>query len=96
MLSAPAVNPAMIEVSFGVGFAAPDLTTSLVNRTCSSSNSDKPACSASSIAGTSPAQDTRFGSSNATTPRFQACDNLTESALSANAKLGLQQTYFRR
>jgi len=32
MLSAPAAIPAMIEVSFGVGFAAPDFTRSLVKR----------------------------------------------------------------
>lgn len=33
MLSAPPNNPPMIDVSFGVGLAAPDRTTSLVNRT---------------------------------------------------------------
>ena len=81
MLSAPASRPAMIDVSFGVGFAAPDLTRSLVNRTCSSNSSDNPACSASSITGTRPAHDTRFASSNTATPRSQACDPCTESAL---------------
>jgi hypothetical protein len=46
-LSAPVAIPAMIEVSFGVGLAAPDLVRSLVNRTCSSNSRDSPACSAS-------------------------------------------------
>jgi hypothetical protein len=63
MLSAPAAIPAMIEVSFGVALAAPDLTRSLVNRTCSSSSRDNPACSASSSSGTRPACDTRLSSS---------------------------------
>ena len=43
ILSAPAAIPAIIEVSFGVGLAAPDLTRSLVNRTRSSSSTDRPA-----------------------------------------------------
>jgi hypothetical protein len=70
MLSAPAAIPAMIEVSFGVGLAAPDFTRSEVNRTCSSSNRDSPVCSANSNSGTSPAHDTRLVSSNtALSPR---------------------------
>ena len=64
MLSAPAAIPAMIEVSFGVGFAAPDFTRSSVNLTCSSNSRDNPACSANSSSGTSPACDTRLASSN--------------------------------
>jgi hypothetical protein len=70
MLSAPAAIPATIEVSFGVALAAPDFTRSLVNRTCSSSSWDRPACSANSINGTSPACDTRLSSSKtALSPR---------------------------
>src|SRR6476660_10107326 len=80
MLSASASRPPMTDVSFGVGFAAPDFTNSLVNRTCSSNNSDNPVCSASSSTGTSPAHDTKFTSSNTAAPRSQACDNFTESA----------------
>src|SRR6478609_7784971 len=94
MLSAPADKPAMIEASFGVGFAAPDRTRSLVNQTCSSSNVDKPVCSASSITGTRPAQDTRFASSDAATPRCQSCDNLTESVLSTDANLVFSKPIF--
>ena len=63
MLSAPAAIPAMIEVSFGVGFAAADVTRSSANLTCSSISAESPACSASSITGTRPAHDTRFSSS---------------------------------
>jgi hypothetical protein len=72
MLSAPAAIPAMIAVSFGGGLAAPDLTRSLVNRTCSPSSRDSPACSASPITGTRPAHDTRFSSSNTALPPRQA------------------------
>jgi hypothetical protein len=64
MLSAPAAIPAMIEVSFGVAFAAPDLIRSSMNRTCSSNSRDNPACSANSSSGTRPADDTRLSSSN--------------------------------
>jgi hypothetical protein len=70
MLSAPQAIPAMIEVSFGVELAAPDLTRSQANRTCSSSNRDSPVCSANSSSGTRPAHDTRLSSSNtALSPR---------------------------
>jgi hypothetical protein len=64
MLSAPAAIPAMMEVSFGVGLAAPDLTRSQVNRTCWSSSGDSPVCSASSSSGTRPACEMRLSSSN--------------------------------
>lgn len=71
----------MIDVSFGVGFAAPDFTNSLVKAMCPSNNADKPVCSASSSTGTRPVHDTRFTSSNTATPRSHQCDNFTESAL---------------
>ena len=56
MLSAPASNPPTTLVAFAVAFGEATL-----NR--SSSRSDKPADSANNRAGTSPASDTRFGSS---------------------------------
>ena len=71
MLSAPAAIPAMIAVSFPVGFAAPDFTRSQTNRTCSSSSRDNPACSANSSTGTRPAWDTRLSSSNTALPARQ-------------------------
>ena len=70
MLSAPAAIPAMIDVSFATGFAAPDRIRSSTNRTCSPSSRDSPACSAKASNGTSPALDTRLSSSNtAAAPR---------------------------
>ena len=71
MLSAPAAIPAMIAVSFAVALAAPDLTRSQTNRTCSSSSRDSPACSANSNTGTRPACDTRLSSSNTALPERQ-------------------------
>src|SRR6476619_495057 len=96
MLSAPASSPPTTDVNFGVGLAAPDRTSSLVNVTCSSSRSDNPDCSASSQTGTSPAADTRFGSSNTAAARPQACDNSTESVLPIQRQFGPKQTYCRR
>jgi hypothetical protein len=66
---------------FGVGFAAPDRTRSHRNTTCSSSRSDSPVCSASSITGTQSGAGTRFSSLNRAAPRPQAGNNLTESVL---------------
>ena len=42
MLSAPAAMPALMEVGFGVGVAAPDRIRSEGNTTCSSSRFDTP------------------------------------------------------
>jgi hypothetical protein len=71
-LSAPAAMPAITAVSFGAGFAAPERTRSLRNTTRCSSRSGRPVCSANAITGTSPAQDTRFSSSNTAVPRRQS------------------------
>ncbi len=79
MLSAPAAIPAMIAVSFAVEFAAPALTRSHPKRTCSSSTSLSPACSARSINGTRPAAEIRFASSNTAASAVQAWDPCTES-----------------
>lgn len=57
--SAPATIPATREVTFNPAFAP--LSVGTVR--CSSANSRNPADSANPIAGTSPADDTRFGSS---------------------------------
>ena len=57
MLSAPASMPPTTLAAFTAAFG--DLTL-----TCSASRSCRPADSANNMAGTSPAADTRFGSSN--------------------------------
>ena len=62
ILSAPATMPATSEDTFNPGFAPLSLGT--LSR--ASARSRSPAASASAIVGTSPADDTRFGSSNAT------------------------------
>jgi len=56
MLSAPAAIPATRHITFDPGFAP-------VVR-CSSDNRGRPTLSASRMAGTSPADTSRFGSSN--------------------------------
>src|SRR5690606_15025903 len=43
-------------------------------------NSERPVCSASSMIGTKPAADTRFGSSNTADPGPNVCDDCTENA----------------
>jgi len=67
MLSAPASIPPTIEATFNAAFAP--LSVATVRR--SSVRSRTPAASASAITGTSPADDTRFGSSNATDVRVR-------------------------
>lgn len=49
----------MIEVSFPAGFTAADCTRAVSKATFAEINPDKPACSASPITGTRPANDTR-------------------------------------
>ena len=58
--SAPATIPATSDDTFSPAFAP--LSVGTVR--CSSANSRSPARSASASAGTSPADDTKFGSSN--------------------------------
>ena len=60
MLSAPATMPATSEATFNPELAPLSLGTVK----CSSARSRRPADSANASAGTSPADDTRFGSSN--------------------------------
>jgi hypothetical protein len=60
MLSAPATIPATSEVTFSPAFAPLSLGTD--KRSCA--NAPSPAECASATTGTSPADDTRFGSSN--------------------------------
>ena len=80
MLSAPHIIAAMIEVSFPAGFTAPDFTRADGRSTCSSINSERPVCSASSSTGTNPAADTRFRSSNTAESTMNVCDDCIESA----------------
>ena len=56
--------PAMIEVTFPAGFTPAEATRVSPRRTRSTTNSESPACSASAITGTSPADDTKRSSSN--------------------------------
>ena len=58
--SAPATIPATNEVTFNPAFAPLSVGT----LRCSSARPRSPAASASATSGTSPADDTRFGSSN--------------------------------
>jgi hypothetical protein len=60
MLSAPATIPATSEATFNPGFAP--LSVGTVR--CASASRRRPADSARASTGTSPADDTRFGSSN--------------------------------
>ncbi len=62
ILSAPATMPATSEATFNPGFAPLSLGT----LSLSSARSRNPAASANAMIGTNPADDTRFGSSNAT------------------------------
>ena len=67
MLSALAVIPAMIEVSFPAGFTPAEATRigdSESSPTRSATSAESPACSANAITGTSPAHDTNRSSSN--------------------------------
>src|SRR6185503_14355715 len=80
MLSAPQLMPPMIVVSFPTGLTAPDFTRVDGRSTCLPINHERPVCSASSMIGTKPAADTRFGSSNIADPTVNACDDCTGNA----------------
>jgi hypothetical protein len=69
--SAPAIIPATSEPIFTPGFAP----TFAATCTCSTTKSSKPTFSASRSAGTKPACDTRFGSSNLTLVLAALCNN---------------------
>ncbi len=77
MLSAPHIMPAMIVVSFPAALTAPGATRVLGRPMCSLIKHERPVCSASSMIGTKPAADTRFGSSNAADPTAKVCDDCT-------------------
>ena len=80
MLSAPAHIPAISVVSFGVGFADPDLILGSMMRTFSERSCPSPVCSANRITGTSPANDTRLSSSNTADSAANLCETCTGSA----------------
>jgi hypothetical protein len=82
MLSAPAAIPAMIEVSLPAGFAPADFTLVAPIATLPEISSDRPACWASAITGTSPAYDTRLSSSNSGCARDQPSGSFTGGAFS--------------
>jgi hypothetical protein len=73
MLSAPPIIPATTQGTFTWGFAPHRRAI----RTCSPARSVRPARCASAITGTSPARDTRFGSSNVTWIFARSCNNRT-------------------
>ena len=82
MHSAPAAIPAMIDVSFPAGFTPAAATRVQRKRTRSPISSDKPARSASTITGASPANDTRFASSKIGVAPAHTSGSFTISAFS--------------
>src|SRR5262245_6960342 len=93
MLSAPQAIAAMIEVSLPAGFTAPEATRVDGRSTCSSSNCESPACSASSSTGTNPAADTKFRSSNTADPRVNVYDECIENAFLSSGRTRFQHSY---
>src|SRR5262245_36911610 len=73
MLSAPPIIPATTQGTFSCAFTPHRRRT----RTCSSTRSPRPARCASAITGTSPARDTKFGSSNVAWIFAKSCNNRT-------------------
>src|SRR6476661_10632548 len=80
MLSAPAHIPAISVLSFGAGFADPDLILGTAIRTFSERSCASPVCSANRITGTNPAHDTRLSSSNTADSAANLCETCTGSA----------------
>src|SRR4029077_2479522 len=66
--------------SCGAGLADPDLTLGAAMRILLANNSDRPACSASTITGTRPAHDPRWSSSNTADCGVNVWDTCTGSA----------------
>ena len=93
MLSAPHIMPAMIVVSFPAALTAPEATRVLGSSTCSPINRERPVCSASSITGTKPAADTRFGSSNTADPTVNVCDDCTGNAFRSTDDFDFSNRY---
>ena len=94
MLSAPAHIPAITHISFGAGFAEPDLTRGAVIDTFASTISDSRVCSASPSTGTNPAQDTRLSSSKRAEPTVNLCDTFTGSAFHEPDQTVPRNTYY--
>jgi hypothetical protein len=73
MLSAPPTIPATTQATFTCAFTPHRRPI----RTCSPASAERPARCASAITGTSPARDTRFGSSNVAWIFARSCNNRT-------------------
>src|SRR5262249_19809215 len=73
MLSAPPIIPATTQGTFSCAFTPHRRRT----RTCSSTRPPRPARCASATTGTSPARDTKFGSSNVAWIFAKSCNNRT-------------------
>src|SRR4029079_7860303 len=56
-------------------------------------NHERPVCSASSMIGTKPAADTRFGSSNIADPTVNACDDCTGNAFRTRDYFDFENRY---
>src|SRR6478752_399624 len=93
MLSAPQIMPPMMVVSFPTGLTAPDFTRVDGRSTCLPINHERPVCSASSMIGTKPAADTRFGSSNIADPTVNACDDCTGNAFRTRDYFDFENRY---
>jgi hypothetical protein len=93
MQSAPQAIAAMIEVSLPTGFTAPEATRVDGRSTCSPISLERPACSANSSTGTSPAADTKFRSSNTADPRVNVYDECTGNAFLNSGQRRHQHSY---
>ncbi|CKH17956.1 Uncharacterised protein [Mycolicibacterium smegmatis] len=80
MLSAPTHMPAITVVSFGDGFAEPDLIFGAGMEILSANNFGSPVWAANVITGTSPAHDTRWASSKTADDTANLWDTCTGSA----------------
>jgi hypothetical protein len=80
MLSAPAHIPAIKVVSFGAGFAAPDVIFEAVIVVFSASSCGRPVCSAKVMTGIRPPYDTMLSSSNVADCMVNLWDTCTGSA----------------
>ena len=90
MVSAPATIPATSEPIFNPGFAP----TLAATRTCRPARSSSPMFWASRTAGTSPACDTRFGSSNLACVLAAVCNNRIPEVPFRSWRCELQQPAF--
>jgi hypothetical protein len=80
MLSTPAHIPAISVVSFGAGFADPDLILGSAILTFSESSCASPVWAAKPITGTRPANNTRLSSLNTADSAVNLCETCTGSA----------------